>query len=227
MSDLLSWLGTPSATSSPASECGATPFDWLDGPTTSPSGRGAVPANLSARQAKELGLLTSATFGPHGSISSSSALLASSLVSRLRARTASLGSTLYTLTWKERVTPSQRSIFALRASGLRTSDSGLGSWPTPTTRDFRDVCNLSTSMYRPAGKLRKDVLPRVLWLHRIGFGSPTQEQMDEFATCLPVLARSLMGLPSTWDDCAPTVTRSSRRSLQNSSARTESFEWLR
>jgi len=48
-----------------------------------------------------------------------------------RARTASVGSTLYKLTWKERVTPSGRSIPALRASALRTSDSGYTGWPTP------------------------------------------------------------------------------------------------
>ncbi|MFC5428061.1 hypothetical protein ACFPTO_04440 [Paraburkholderia denitrificans] len=41
------------------------------------------------------------------------------------------GSTLFTLTWKERATPSGRSISALRASVRRTSGSGCGSWPTP------------------------------------------------------------------------------------------------
>jgi hypothetical protein len=47
---------------------------------------------------------------------------------------------LYTLTWKERTTPSGRSIPALRASARRTSDSGSTGqpWPTPTTRDWKD-----------------------------------------------------------------------------------------
>jgi hypothetical protein len=45
-----------------------------------------------------------------------------------------LGSTLYTLTWKQRVTPSGRAICALRASGRRTSDKGSGLWPWNSPR---------------------------------------------------------------------------------------------
>ncbi|MDR5645359.1 hypothetical protein [Burkholderia cenocepacia] len=37
---------------------------------------------------------------------------------------------MFTLTWKERATPSGRSISALRASVRRISGSGCGSWPT-------------------------------------------------------------------------------------------------
>jgi len=40
---------------------------------------------------------------------------------------------MFTLTWKERVTPSGRLIFALRASGVPTSGSDCSSWPTPNT----------------------------------------------------------------------------------------------
>jgi hypothetical protein len=42
---------------------------------------------------------------------------------------------LYTLTWKQRATPSGLLICALRASARRISDSasGLLGWPTPTT----------------------------------------------------------------------------------------------
>lgn len=45
---------------------------------------------------------------------------------------ASGGSTLFSLTWNDAVTPSGRRICALRASVLRTPDSGCTSWPTPT-----------------------------------------------------------------------------------------------
>ncbi len=81
--------------------------------------------------------MTSGTYGRTGTISSESAALRTSLESRLRARTASVGSTLFNLTWKERLTPSGRSICALRASARRTSvkDSGSSektSWGTPT-----------------------------------------------------------------------------------------------
>mgnify|MGYP003520120273 FL=1 len=83
--------------------------------------------------------MTSGTYGllPTGSLSS--AALQSSLASRLRAKTASLGSTLYKLTWKERATPSGRSIPALRASARPTSDKGSigpeSGWPTTTVQD--------------------------------------------------------------------------------------------
>ena len=132
---------TPSATSLPGSASGPTPCARRAGPTTAPSGPEVARANLSARQAKQAGLLTSGTFGPPSSTSSSSAALASSLASRLRARTALLGSTLYTLTWKERVTPQQHSIFALRASAPRTSGNGSIGWPTPTKTDSARHCS--------------------------------------------------------------------------------------
>ena len=126
---------TPNATSSPASASGRMRFGKPDGQMIDLFGPVPVRANLSARQAKALGLLTSGTFGPRSTISSRSAALASSLASRLQAVTASLGSTLYTLTWKERATPSGRLIFALRASVRRTFDNDCSSWPTPTVQD--------------------------------------------------------------------------------------------
>ena len=73
-----------------------------------------------------------ATYGLFGSGSSESAALQSSLASRLRARTASTGSTLFRLTWKVRDTPSQRPIFAQRALVLRTPGKDSTSWPSPT-----------------------------------------------------------------------------------------------
>lgn len=132
--------GSPNVISSQGSGCGPTPCAAPDGPTTAKYGPDPVRANLSARQAQEAGLLMSGTFGLTGTTSSASAALQSSLASRLRQRTASVGSTLYKLTWKERATPAGRLICALRASARRTSDSasGLLGWPTPTTRDWKD-----------------------------------------------------------------------------------------
>ena len=123
--------GIDSAIFSPESASGVMRSDWLGGLTIERSGRDRVPVSHSPAQAKEKASTTSATCGPCGPTSSASAALQSFLESRLRAKTASLGSTLYTLTWKTRVTPSGRAIFALRASARRTSDSGCGSWPTP------------------------------------------------------------------------------------------------
>jgi hypothetical protein len=104
-------------------------------------GQDHVRASLSARQAKEQGLMMSGTCGPRSITSSASADLQSSLVSKLQAKTALVGSTLYNLTWKQRATPAGRSISALRASVRRISDSGSGGWeqgwPTPASRDYK------------------------------------------------------------------------------------------
>lgn len=80
-------------------------------------------------------MLTSGTFGRTGSTSSASTSLQRSLESRLQASTRSLGSTLFRLTWKARVTPSGRSISRLAASVPRISETGCGSWPTATRQD--------------------------------------------------------------------------------------------
>lgn len=122
---------THNATSSPGSACGVTPSDKQAGPMIGRSGRDPALANLSARQAAEQGLLTSGTYGLRGFGSSESESLSRSLANRLRAVTDTIGSTLYAMTWKVRVTPSGRSIYALRASARRTSGSGFTSWPTP------------------------------------------------------------------------------------------------
>lgn len=132
MYDPTSFSNIPSATSSPASACGPSLYDLLDGPITDPSGQVHARASLSARQVKALGSLTSGTYGQPSTTSSPSARLQSSLESRLRARTSMLGSTLYTLTWKAWVTPSGVSRSRLRASVLRTSATATIGWPTPT-----------------------------------------------------------------------------------------------
>ena len=93
--------------------------------------------------------MTSGTYGRTSTGSSASAALQSSLASRLRARTASLGSTLYKLTWKDRSTPAGRSISALRASARPTSDSGSGGarkgWKMPRANDGKGSVNIDTT----------------------------------------------------------------------------------
>ena len=128
---------TPSATSSQELASGPSPFAAPAGQMTDLFGLVPVLANLSARQARELGLLTSGTYGPPSSTSSKSASLQSSLESRLRAKTQTLGSTLYKLTWKPWVTESGRLRSRLRASVLRTSETGCIGWPTPSCNNDR------------------------------------------------------------------------------------------
>jgi len=132
-----SLLDLLNATSSPESECGLTPSGELVGLTISRFGRDRARASLSARQAKEKGLMTSGICGPLSSTSSSSASLQSSLESRLRAAVPAYGSILYKLTWKQWATPSGLSRFRLRASAARTSGIALSGWPTPLAADGR------------------------------------------------------------------------------------------
>jgi hypothetical protein len=93
------------------------------------------------------------TSGLNGSGLSLSVDLLGSLESKFRARTASLGSTLFDLTWKERTTPSGYLISQLAASARRIADSVSTSpltpvivlqkssepngWPTPVSADAR------------------------------------------------------------------------------------------
>ena len=132
---------SPSAISSPASGSGPTPSGKPDGPTTDLFGQALAPASPSAPPAKAMSSQMSATYGRHGSGSSESAALSLSLANRLQARTRYLGSTMFQLTWKQRVTPSGRSIPALRASGRRTSGSDctlspeVSAWPTPRSQE--------------------------------------------------------------------------------------------
>ncbi len=129
--------GQDNGTSSRASACGHQLCATLGGGTTCLYGPEAVPASRLAPPVAGAASPTTGTCGPSGSASSESAALQSSLANRLRARTASRGSTLFRLTWKERVTPLRRRICALRASVLRTSDSDSTSWPSPTCNDAK------------------------------------------------------------------------------------------
>ena len=135
MSTPTNYSVTLSATSSLASAPGPTLCAAPGGPTTDPSGPALALVSLSAQQAKEQGLMTSGTYGPRSTGSSASAALQSSLESKLRQKTASAGSTLYKLTWKDRGTPQGLLICALRASAHRTSDSASTGWPTARSAD--------------------------------------------------------------------------------------------
>ena len=153
MSSLTICEDTRNVTSLPASESGVTPSGRPGGLMTDQSGQAVAPANHSARQAKEKGCLMSGTFGPVGSSLSTSLNLRLSLANKLRQKTDLVGSTLFRLTWKDRVTPLGRSICALRASALRTSASGCTSWPTARQTDGeKNVRTLDGSLREIARK---------------------------------------------------------------------------
>lgn len=114
---------------------GPSRSEWQDGPTIGQSGQDRALVSPSRSQAKATECQTSATFGPVGSTSFESAALALFLVNRLKQQSDIVGSTLFKLTWKQVATPSRRSVYLLRASVRRTSDSDCGSWPTPLSSD--------------------------------------------------------------------------------------------
>jgi len=111
--------------------CGAMPYAELGGLTVAQFGRALAPANLSARAAKAAGLMTSGICGPHSSTLSRLADRSAWLASKLEARTALLGSTLYHLTWKMQTTPQGQSLYVLRGSARRISETGFTGWATP------------------------------------------------------------------------------------------------
>jgi len=203
---LPNWLATLRSTSLQALEDGALPCELQDGPTTDPCGLGVALANLSARQAKAAGLLTSGTYGRHGSTLSASASLQSSLVSRLKRQLIMGGSTLFKMTWREKVTPSGRLVFRLRASGHRTSGNDYGSWPTPNCPMKHDSDH-SAFRWNP-NKKQDD--PVTLILGRTQ--SLSDVPMEKRGQLNPRFSLWLMGYPTGWATCGEQVTPSSRKS---------------
>lgn len=199
---------TPSATSSPASAFGPMPFAEPAGQMIDLFGPVPVRANLSPRQAKALGLLISGTYGRPGITSSKSAALQSSLVSRLQARLACSGSTLFRLTWRQRVTPSGRLISALRGWALPMGDSGCISWPTPTVTDARGGRNRTSGRRNPNSKHHDGVTlvdaARMHCLSRSLWSAPT----EQVGYLNPELSRWLQDIPRSWSACAPMETPS-------------------
>ena len=129
---------TRSAISSPESGDGPMRCGSPDGPTSGPSGPGAVLVSRFRARDNEKAMPIDDTSGPLFTASSTSAALQRSLENRLRARMDVNGSPEYALTWSTWDMPAGVPICRLRASARRTSGNGSGSspngWPTPTAR---------------------------------------------------------------------------------------------
>ena len=208
-----------SVTSSPASAPGPTPFAPQAGQTIARSGREAARASRSAPLARSAASPTNVTSGLSGPSSSRSVALTSSLASRLQTGQLLNGSTLFEVIWKETATPSGRSIFALRASALRTSDNDCTGWPTPGTGDAKSANpSWQKASDRHAAKGQHKQMGLRDKVHLLSGYRPSGLNVTtgRKGQLNPGFVRWLMGLPIAWDESAPTATRSLRRSPKRS-----------
>ena len=127
--------GTPNAISLQASASGAMRYVNQDGQIVDLFGQVVAHANPSALQETAQEQLTSVTCGQSGLNSLSSADLTLSLGNKLKARLSTAGSTLFNLTWREKVTALGLRVFLLRASVRRISDTDCTSWRSPQRSD--------------------------------------------------------------------------------------------
>lgn len=242
MSDLTTCEAIRSAISSPALADGRGRCAWLDGPTNDLFGPAVVPANLSARQAKDLGLTTLDTSGRIGNGSLASDALQRSLASRLRRRLT--GSVSCEVIWKRWDTPWGQCLSKPRARVRSTSGIVIGLWPTMTSNaPARDGYNEARNS---AGQvaIRKIVL--ALWPTarasdgekggpNMNFGAgglplpssayrvanmsnaPMEKHRSGGGSLHPEFAGWEMGYPPEWLSCAPSETQSIRVRRQRSS----------
>ena len=152
MSRQLTLSLTTSAISSPVSRAGPSHSSSQVGQQSDLSGRAVSHVRLSARQAKELGLMTTGTYGQRSFGSSSSVALQSSLASRLVQKLPLNGGISWRLTWKERTTPHLRQICQLQASGLHTNGADYFGWPTPkASREGKERIDMLLKGQRRSG----------------------------------------------------------------------------
>lgn len=184
-----------SATSSQASEGGATPYGLQDGPTMDLFGQAVAHASPSARQATSVAAKMSATYGLRSSTSSASAALERSLANRLPALLDSHGGTMWRLTWKAKTTPQRRQICQLAALVLRTLGHVSTGWlPTPRASMGGHMVCWSRA---ESGEHRSQLEDYLAWLFLAAGG----KRMEGANVC-PRLCATIMGYPAHWLDSA-------------------------
>lgn len=117
-------------------------------------------------------------------------------------------STMCFLTWKVKATPHGRLWFQLAASALRTKDTDLQSWPTPTAMD---ASGLARHRRMDASPTRSMLLcQRVAYLAGGGTGNLNPEWTEW-----------LMGFPTGWTELDASETRCARPSSSPSSNKSD------
>ena len=185
---------SPSVISSQESEDGRLPFGLPDGATIDLFGLAPVRANLSARQARELGLLTSGTYGRRGTTSSKHVALRLSWASKLQQRLERTGFPLSTRTWTESATTSGLPLYRLAVLARFTDATASGLLPTPSGTSNHGKNHV-------AGRLDE-------WG---GSSNPFRGTPIGNAHS-PAFELWMMGYPATWRELMPPAMPSSRRS---------------
>jgi hypothetical protein len=138
MSSQMTLPDLPSATSLPESAGGHLPCASLESRRLRDAGRAVLRASLSVWLDEVSGKETNVTWLRPFSTSSQSVVLNCYLASRLeRQSQKTIGSTLYSLSWKSMTTPAGRWLYQLQASTPRTREIGftLAAWPTAAASD--------------------------------------------------------------------------------------------
>ena len=155
---------------------GAWRCDRLAGQTTDPCLPDHHHASRLVRQDNNEDMQMTDTSHHTGSGWSRPSGLLSSLASRFQPQSRkTTGSMIYSMGWKQKVTPRGRSYYQLAASARRTFDSDFGlwaGWVTASSRDWKDTPGMATE--GKDGRKRLDQLPRQAYLS----GWPTPQTMD-------------------------------------------------